>query len=254
MNHRLSTGFYRALVGFLGRMMRIGHGVLLLVLGICGTVSRSAPTTTATVTNHSASVYPEKAPLKEIAPGLFELGKVKLDKKRKSISFPAVLNMNEALVEYLVVNANGKTHESLLRTEAEPWHIQVAMLLLGAKGAQGRSFPADKTQPLPGETVRIEVQWTVKGETKRFRAEDWIVDVAARKEVAPGHWIYTGSRFESGQFRAQQDGSIIALIEDPDALVSNPRPGRDNDDNWRVKSEGLPPLETPVEVIIQLQP
>jgi hypothetical protein len=239
-------------VEFLSRMLRIAQVVLLgycsiVWSAVCAAEPESSPVAR---TNISASFSPDKAPLQEISPGIYKLGKVRLDKNQKTITFPAVLNMNEALVEYLVVSTNGKTHESLLRTDAEPWHIHVAMLLLGAKGSQDKSFPENKTQPLPGDTVRIEIRWMDKENPKRFRGEDWIIDVAAKQAVSPGYWTYTGSRIEDGNFRAQQDGSIIALIEDADALINNPRTGRDNDDNWRVKSEGLPPLETPAEVTI----
>jgi hypothetical protein len=181
------------------------------------------------------------------------LGRVRLDKKRRCISFPAALNMNEALVEYLVVTSTGKTHESLLKTEAEPYHIHTAMLLLGAAGSQGRPFPEDKKAPLPGDKVRIEISWDEKGQKKTFRGEDWILDEALKRPTSAGEWTYVGSRFENGIFRAQQDGSIISLIEDPDALINNPRPGRDNDDNWRIKSAGLPPLDSAVDVTIFLE-
>lgn len=238
----------------LTRMMRMAQ--VLLMLACCSSTGARAAEPLpgqSQRTNHSAGFSLENAPLKTVAPGVFELGKVRLDKKQKAITFPAVLNMNEALVEYLVVTSNGKTHESLLRTDAEPWHIHVAMLLLGGKGSQGKPFPEDKTVPIPGEPLRVEIRWTEKGETKRFRGEEWIIDVARKQTTSPGDWTYTGSRFEEGQFRAQQDGSIISLIEDPDALINNPRPGRDNDDNWRVRTEGLPPLETPVEVTLYLK-
>jgi hypothetical protein len=161
--------------------------------------------------------------------------------------------MNEALVEYLLVTSKGKTHESLLKTDVEPYHIHTAMLLLGAKGSRNNPFPDDRKKPIPGDQVRIEISWDQKGEKKTFRGEDWIIDQTTKERTSPGEWIYSGSRFEEGVFSAQREGSIISLIEDPDALINNPRPGRDNDDNWRVQSEGLPPLDSAVEVTIYLQ-
>ena len=55
-----------------------------------------------------------------------------LEKLKQQISFPVLINMNEGLVEYILVTGKGKTHESLLVTRTEPFHIHVAMLLLGA--------------------------------------------------------------------------------------------------------------------------
>jgi hypothetical protein len=223
--------------------------VVLLTLG--STIALAGPVSSSGGGGKPNGSIP-KSPLITVAPGVFELGKVRLDKKRQCISFPAKLNMNEALVEYLLVTRAGKTHESLLKTEAEPYHIHTAMLLLGARGAEGKAFPEDKTKPIPGDRVHIELSWTEKGEKKTFRGEDWIVNQTTRQPVERGDWIYVGSRIEEGAFKAQQDGSIISLIEDPDALINNPRPGRDNDDNWRINSTGLPPLESAVEVTIYL--
>jgi hypothetical protein len=228
-------------------MAMLAFAVFPPVIGWAGPVSSSAPG------SNSFSFPAKQPPLKEISPGIFELGKVRLDQKRRCISFPAALNMNEALVEYLLVTSNGKTHESLLKTDAEPYHIHTAMLLLGAKGSQNNAFPDDPKKPIPGDKVRIEFSWVEKAEKKTFRGEDWIVDQTTKERTSPGEWIYAGSRFEEGVFRAQQEGSIISLIEDPDALINNPRPGRDNDDNWRVHSAGLPPLNCAVEVTIYLQ-
>src|SRR5919108_5617454 len=65
--------------------------------------------------------------VERIAPGVFRLGNITIDKTAQSISFPAVVNMKEGLLEYLLVRTGGKTHESLLRTTAEPYQLQVAL-------------------------------------------------------------------------------------------------------------------------------
>src|SRR3569623_2003527 len=90
---------------------------------------------TLSPTAHTTETSTNAPPLVEVAPGVFQIGLVRLDKNQKSVQFPAVLNMDHGLIEYLLVTTRGKTHESLLKTDAEPYNIHVAMLLLGAKGA-----------------------------------------------------------------------------------------------------------------------
>ena len=226
---------------------------LLVLIAAAAWVVHAGPVSSGGSGKPGSNAVLTNTAVKTIAPGIYQIGKVRLEHAKRSVSFPAVLNMNQALVEYLVVSAAGKTHESLLKTTAEPYHIHTAMLLLGAKGIQGRPFPEDKTKPIPGDAVRIEISWNEQGSRKTFRGEDWIVDQSTKQTVSAGDWTYVGSNVEDGVFRAQQEGSIISLIEDPDALINNPRPGRDNDDNWKIKSEGLPPLESPVEVTIFLK-
>ena len=198
-------------------------------------------------------VAPAQSALKEIGPGRFQLGKVRFHQKERTVSFPAIVNFREGPIEYLVVTTSGKIHESVLRTEAEPRDIHVAMLLLGARGAGTNSLPADAKAELPGEKLRIEVTWGVDGKKRRF-GEEFVRDRKANRLMKKGVWVYNGSRLREDGFAAQQDGSIVSVIVDPDALVNNPRPGREDDDNWLANPQLLPPLETPVEVIFRLKP
>ncbi len=206
------------------------------------------------------------SPLRQISPDVFELGTVQFDKARKTVHFPAQLNMNEGLVEYLLVNARGKTYESLLKTDADPYHIQLALLFLGARGAPQTpallSAPSEpfhvnhKGQSPPeiaGDPVSIELSWRADGREKTVRAEDWIFNLDARTNAARGHWTFNGSRVVHGTFLAQRDGQIVAMIDDIDAMVNNPRPGHDNDQIWQINSNALPPLNTTVEVTLKLE-
>ena len=189
---------------------------------------------------------------RQISPGVFAIGKVRLDKATRSVTFPAVVNMTEAIVEYVAVTGDGKVHESLLRTETVPKDIHVAMLLLDVKGAGTNMVPADPLKRIPGDPVSIEVSWKEKGKTKRVPAEKLILNTQTKTNLTPGPWIYNGSHVENGVLLADSDGSIVSLITDPFALVNNPRPGRDNDDLCEVDSKTVPALDTPVEVHITL--
>ncbi len=190
--------------------------------------------------------------LKQTSPGTFELDGIQLDKHEQSVSFRALVNMKQGNLEYLLVTTTGKTHESLLRTEAKPLQIQLALLLLGGRGTTN-ALPQDPAKSLPGDKVTIELSWTVKGRVERFPAEQFVTDVKVGGPMSRGHWIYNGSRLREDGFAAQMDGSIVSLITDPDALINNPRPGRENDDNWLPRANDLPPLNSPVEVTIRLE-
>jgi hypothetical protein len=191
-------------------------------------------------------------PVKQISPGLYELGQVRIDKARQTVSFPATVNLREGNIEYVVVSATGKTHESLLRTTAEPMHVQLAMLLLGARGSGTNTLPENPAQALPGTPVAVEVTWSVNGKVARFPAEDFVHDRRTNGPARRGVWIYTGSRLRDDGFAAQRDGSIVSLITDTDALINNPRPGREDDDNWLVRTNHLPALNATVEVTLKL--
>ena len=229
---------------------------LLLLLGI--TLQAQGP----------AGLPVEKPPappsIREIAPGVFQIGAVKLEKVARRVSFPAKLNMTDGPLEYLLVTGQGKLHESVLKTEIEAHHLQVAMLLLGAKGMQAGPLtnapsggpisqaPGERNPPLPGEAVAIELIWTQDGKPQRRRAEELVFNKRAKEPMSKGPFTFTGSRVWQGKFVAQTEGSLIALITDPDAVFNNPRPQRDADDTWVVRKQDVPPLDTVVEVSITL--
>ncbi|MBN2505920.1 MAG: hypothetical protein JXQ71_04430 [Verrucomicrobia bacterium] len=191
-------------------------------------------------------------PVRLIRPGVLEVGAVRLERERNVITFPAVVNMNAGIAEYLLVASSGKTHESVLRTDVPPYQIHVAMLLLGARGAGTNAFPDDPRQPLPGDRVSLEITWTAGGREHRRRGEEWVQHRQTGQPLSPGPWIYNGSRVVEGAFLAQLEGSIVSVITDSHALVNNPRPGHDNDELWIIRSEGSPEVETPVTVAIRL--
>jgi len=199
----------------------------------------------------------------------FQLGDVTLDKSDHSIRFPAELILNSGLVEYFLVATNGKTYESLLATSARPYHIHLAMLLIGSKSAPVTPAlrdapsvpfhinrkPGDTNPPPPavaGDPVSIEISFANAGRSQTLSASDCLRDLSTRTNAAPGPWTYNGSRVVRGNFLAQRDGQIVAVIDDIDALVNNPRPGHDNDQIWEINSNALPPLHTPVQVTFKL--
>lgn len=187
---------------------------------------------------------------KEVSPGVFEIGKVRIHKQNRTIEFPAVVNMKEGIAEYFLVSTRGKVHESVLRTEVDPYQIHVAMLLLGGKGAQTNFFQPDK--PPPGDPITVEVSWKGLLSTKRVAAEELVIDRAKNRPMSKGPWIYNGSFQFEGMFIAQEGGSIISVISDPEALINNPRERREDDDNWIVNSKAVPDVETLVTVTIKV--
>ena len=205
--------------------------------------------------------------MREVSPGIYEIGKIHLDQKARTVSFPGVLNMKDGIIEYLLVTEQGSTHESLLSSEVQPSDLHFAMLLLGAKGSGAdKKVSSDlppgqidanylKTAPkLKGDSVAISVQWKAGAESKTTPVEDWVFNTEKKKPMERGPWIYNGSTFNEGHFMAQVEGSFAALVTYPAALINNPRQGNDNDSIWTVNEKVVPAVKTPLEIIIQLLP
>jgi hypothetical protein len=233
---------------------------MALLLAVAACQSRAEPL--PVITNE---------PLREISRDIFQLGAVRLDKNRRTVQFPAQVNMKEGVVEYFLVNTRGKSYESLLRTDIEPYYIHLAMLLIGAKGAPSNTAlndapsqpfhinrPANATNLPPhlaiqGDPVTIELAWETPSGRKQVRAEDCIINLATKTNAARGAWTYNGSRVIDGVFIAQREGSVVAMIDDVDAMANNPRPGSDDDQIWQINSNALPSTNTTVQVTFKLE-
>jgi hypothetical protein len=194
------------------------------------------------------------APVRSLGPGLYAVGLVRLNSRTRTLTFPATVNLREETVEYALVHKTGKTHESIFRTDARPMDLQVALLLLGLKARMTNSFGADGKSPPVGDKVWVEVGWTNQDERVSCPIEDLVWDRTNRIPLRRGEWIYHGSNFSEGLFTAQRDGSILSIHIDPDALINNPRPGRENDDRYVPNTAKLPPIGTPVEITLRLAP
>jgi hypothetical protein len=193
-------------------------------------------------------------PVRALGGGLFQAGLVRLDKNSRTATFPAAVNLREETVEYAVVHKTGKTHESVLRTDARAHDVHLAMVLLGARPVMTNSFGTDGKAPPLGDRVLVRVSWTNSGARVSFAVEDLILNRETKQSMPRGEWIYNGSNFSEGAFTAERDGSIISTHIDPDALINNPRPGRENDDLYVPHAAKLPAIGTPVQITIKLSP
>jgi hypothetical protein len=212
-----------------------------------------------------------KAP-KQIAPGVFEIGLVKLDEKTRIATVPAKVNMVDGLVEYLMVTPQGAVHESVLVSDAQPQDLHMAMLALGAKGmGQDKSGKAPeridaaylaKAPKLTGDQLTLSVTWKgADGQEQTAPVEKWIVRrvPVPRKpsKVVPaevGPWLYTGSYFYENRFLAQNEGVFASVVTYPSALINNPRNGANDDHMWFINTNTIPPKDTAVTLTIKLEP
>ena len=207
-------------------------------------------------------ICPVRAQIVDGAGKALDFRGIQIDKQKRTITFPATINMTQGMLEYLIVADTGKTHESLLATKIQPYDVQVAMLLLGIAPARKANAepPAQinkqylKTAPeLKGAQINIFLAWQDGHGGHRVRVESMIWNLAKNAAMTDGPWIYNGSVMYGGKFLAQVDGSIAALVRDSAALINNPRPGNDDDQIWQVYPAMTPASGTPVDVIVELE-
>lgn len=169
---------------------------------------------------------------RELGPDELQIGSVKLNKRKRTISFPAKVAEKERPLEYALVHESGKTHEALLSTAAAVQDVHVAALLLDANG----------------QAPVIEVTWRKHG----GEAKVPLHELTGMKEGSlDGLWRYNGSVFNHGGFAASREGSLVALMNDPSALVNHPAAGAlMKDDVFFAQTAKLPPEGVQVTVVM----
>jgi len=188
-------------------------------------------------------------PLKMVSPGVYEMGGCRIVKKENRLEFPAEVNMDKGLLEYVIVGNSGKVHESLLRTTVSPYALQISLLLLGVEGSMHPLAEQGQARMPEGDRVRILVSWQDKGKEKKVPVEQWITKGDRPAGAIP--WVFTGSVVMDGVFLAQAEKSIVALFHDPIALIDHQLAEGASDEIWQVDSASVPPTGTAVTVIIE---
>jgi len=186
--------------------------------------------------------------LQYVSPGVFEIGKCKIFKERGAVELPASVNMKEGLLEYLLVGSSGKLHESLLRTDVEPYALQVALLLSGLEGSLTHLNAQGENRLPEGDPIEITVSWSEDGKEKTARIEEMVLQGKEKAGQIP--WVFTGSVVNNGSFAAQVTKSIIAVYHDPLAMIDHRLEDGASDEVWFANAQTTPPVGTPMTVTI----
>jgi hypothetical protein len=188
--------------------------------------------------------------VERITANVYRIGAVIVDTEARTVTCKGVINMDDGAIEYLAVAPHGKTHESLLRVDVRPLHLQVALLMLDLEPKNVLKFQGDPTTP-QGAPVEIRVRWRdLKGAEQEARAEDLILEVPAKRTMPPNRWVFTGSRVLKEGFEADLAKSLVAVYHDPAAILDNPLPGGATN-NYVVNTKRVPKRGTSVDFVLK---
>lgn len=206
----------------------------------------------ASLSQQSGKPADTRPPVVErITDHLYRIGAAMVDTQARTVTCPGVINMNDGPIEYLAVAPNGKLHESLLRVDVRPLHLQVALLMLDLEPKNVLKQQGEKTTP-QGDPVELHIRWRdAQGAQKDVRAEDLIQEMPGSKPMPPHNWVFTGSRIlkEVG-FEADVARSLVAVWHDPAAILDNPLPGGANN-AYVVNSKRTPKPGTAVDFVLK---
>jgi len=180
--------------------------------------------------------------------GNIAIGKVKIDRVAKELSFPAKINMDQGPIEVLICTPRGRKHESLLVSEADPLNIQLALILSGASNGARKPPPEKGAGPPMGDLFDVYI---VNDKGKKIPVEHYLVDLKKSSSPERNGWVFVGSKFTSnGKCLASREGNIVVTWSNGNTIFDNPGPNGDVDDDININ--GKLRLKTGTEVTVIL--
>nr|HPN85413.1 YdjY domain-containing protein [Victivallales bacterium] len=157
----------------------------------------------------------------------------------------AEVNMEEGELEVLICTPNGREHESLLISEIDPFHLQLAMILAG--GENGHRISGENSNQ--GSLFSIDVDTG----SARHPIEKWLRDRRSKGERKDDQWVFVGSNFtHDGTCLAKEEGNIANIWSFGNTILDNPSEDAIYDDIFEVFSGRLPERGTKLTVHLKL--
>jgi hypothetical protein len=231
-----------------------------IVAAICLTLG---PGLTGSAEPAAAPASPAAPAVERLDDGRLRIGRITLHPKMRSIEFPATVNQTEGLLEFLLVHVDGKVHESLLASEVSATHLNLAFKLLRYQASPELYDKISETGTLTGELrsateeqkresrIDILIQPDPAEPSSRHCVTRWIRHAVTEKPMPAAPWVYGGSFFHKGVFMAESSGDLIAIFLRNTALINFSGKDKELDDVWLPDASRVPPIGTPVKVIIQ---
>ena len=170
--------------------------------------------------------------------GDITFGGITVNPELKEISFKAKLNLvsTRMNLEVLICTQNGRTHETLLTTNIDPFNLQIALILIGSKNGQRLQ---DNSGRLQGDIIHIDIIPFSKSNKKRVPIESWLFNYKTMKQMKRTGWVFVGSSYNANSCLASKDGNIVNIWSYGNTILDNPASTGDQDDNICVYTEQI---------------
>jgi len=204
-----------------------------------------------------------------LAPGQGETKRVKIGKnvtleiqgEQRRVVIDGTICLRQGQLEQFLTRKRTKEHEAIVAADIDARDVKAALLLARAKeGHPVRYRP--KFEPPAGTPIKVSVEYQDQGKRVRVSARQWVRSVKTKKDLDTD-WVFAGSLLipdplnkDAPPFFAANDGDVICLSNFETALLDVPfNSPKDNDDlAFEANTERIPPLQTPVQVILEPAP
>lgn len=198
--------------------------------------------------------------IKKIDDHTYKISNITINSKERSISFPAIVEQDQVLLEFLISNNKGKIHEALFTADVVAQNLIVAFKLLNYKESMELLRILDKDMRATdkyhevAEEVKsqarftVNVSWEENGKKISSPVFDLIHHIETNEVMPPAPFIYHGSYLLNGELKADITGDIIATFVTEGSLANYSGKKREDDMYWTANAAKLPPIGTPVTI------
>ena len=186
--------------------------------------------------------------------GNLAIGSVTVHRASREVSMPGFVNITEGELEVLISTPAGRNHESLLISEIDPYHLQLALFLVGAKNGT-RKPPADDDVASEGlaQGSLVDIWIELEG-FERFPVEQWLRNRKTNREKDRDGWVFVGSSFTSDRIcLATREGNVVNTWSFGNTILDNPCKSGDTDDWFESYSQRMPEFRTPIRIYMGLR-
>ncbi len=184
-----------------------------------------------------------------------------LDAQNRSVVFVGKVCQREVPLEMFACLRYTKEHEAIVVADVKAVTVHAGLLAVGAEPGGPVQFHPEYV-PASGTEIEVTVRWKdAEGDVQTARAQDWIKNTETG-EAMTEPWVFAGSGFwvdPNGEKTYQAEGGdFICVANFATAMLDLPVESSQANHMlaYTAYTERIPPLETPVTVILtpKLQP
>ena len=178
---------------------------------------------------------------------------VQIDWQARAVAVSGRVVLREGSLEFFAC-LPGKEHESIVRLDASAAHIYQALGLIGLEPGAPPRWDADGGgyEPAQGALVDITVEWHAGNEQRTALPSEWLREIDTLRQPLARPWLFAGSIVRGDhQLEADITGAGVALVDHPDALLSQSQRHSNSDAQLWVQADTqhIPALETSVTLV-----
>lgn len=199
---------------------------------------------------------PPVGELKPLGEDRFQIGRIVVDKRARTLTIPGRVQALGKPLEYLATSPGGmKAYEALLEVDATGSELNLACILVGLERPPNAvEFQRYSQAPLAGQRVAVYIAWSEGATRHRLSAGDALANPKPDVKATPIEWVYLGSPASKAgaRFAADATGTLIGFVHDPNSVIESVGTVGIGAYGSVQGNTALPPVGSAIELLVEV--